>query len=239
MRWIQLGLCTASLFSFASNADAQTPNYQTRNGAILGGVTGGVIGGIVGHQRGDTAEGALIGGAVGAIAGGVLGNNRDNADRQRYQQYQSQHYSGHRHYQGHSYHSHSRPVVVSSPTVVEKRTYVPVKTTVSNARRPVTVSEVISMSQSGVSDSVIVSHLQANGITNVPDVNEVIWMSEKGVSDYVITFMQQNTKTVAAPIVSSSREVVVREEVHPTTTVIQTVPTYRTATPVYVERRGF
>jgi uncharacterized protein YcfJ len=230
MRRIQLGLCVATILGFASNVEAQTPNYQTRNGAILGGVTGGVIGGIVGHQRGDTAEGALIGGAVGAIAGGVIGNNRDNADRQRYQQYQAQQYHYHR----------SRPVVVHSPTVVEQRTYVPVQTKVTTAKRPVSVSEVISMSQSGVSDSVIVSHIQANGILGTPDVNEVIWMSEKGVSDYVITYMQQNGKVSPAPIVqSTNREVIIREEVRPTTTVIETVPTYRTSTPVYVERRGF
>ena len=239
MRWIQLGLCTASLLSFASIAEAQAQNIYTRNGALLGGVTGGVIGGIVGHQRGDTAEGALIGGAVGAVAGGVLGNNKDHAERQRYQQYQSQHYYHHHHHR-------SRPVVVSSPTVVEQRTYVPVHTKVATSRRPVTVSEVISMAQSGVSDSVIVSHLQSNGVANTPDVNEVIWMSEKGVSDYVITFMQQNGKVIPAPIArSASREVVIHEEVHPrTTTVIETVPTYRTSTrhshaPVYVERRGF
>ncbi len=239
MRWFQLGLLAASFVGSASISQAQPPqNWQTRNGAILGGVTGAVIGGIVGHQSKDTAEGALIGGAVGAVAGGVLGNNRDNMDRQRYQQYQ-QHQ--HTHYR-------SRPVYVTEPSYVQQ-TYVPVRTTTVptkvTTRRPVTVSEVITMSQSGVSDSVIVSHIQSNGVSSVPDVNEIIWMSEKGVSDYVITFMQQNSKVTPTTVYSNrpttvqQSDVIIHEEYRPTTVIHSTPVRTHSHTPVYVERRGF
>jgi hypothetical protein len=203
---------------------------NTRNGAILGGVTGAVIGGVIGHQRDDTTEGALIGGAVGAVAGGVLGNNRDHAERR---QAASQYY-------------YQRPTHYHSPTYVEHRTYVPASTHVIT-RRPVTVSEVVSMTQSGVSDTVIVSHIQANGVAARPDVNEVIWMSERGVSDYVITALQQNGNVPRPPRTTVYRsqpsEVIIQEEYRPATRTIITTPsapTYRsTRAPVYVERRGF
>jgi uncharacterized protein YcfJ len=232
-------LATLPGLSLTSSANAQfTQNYNTRNGALLGGVTGAVIGGVVGHQRDDTAEGALIGGAVGAIAGGVLGNQRDHAQRQN-SYYAQPVYTSQPTYVQHTY---VQPTHVR-PTYVEHRTYVPVQPKVVT-RRPVSASEVVNMTQSGVSDSVIVSHIQANGVASRPDVNEVIWMNQQGVSDYVITALQQNGQVVrTAPsnttvYRSYPSEVVVREE-YPQRTVI-TTPTYRPATrPVYVDRRGF
>ncbi|MCU0714788.1 MAG: YMGG-like glycine zipper-containing protein [Pirellula sp.] len=234
MRWIRASWFAGSFLCCASTALGQyapyPQNVNTRNGAILGGVTGAVIGGVIGHQRDDTTEGALIGGAVGAVAGGVLGNNRDHAERR---QAASQYY-------------YQRPTHYHSPTYVEHRTYVPANTHVIT-RRPVTVSEVVSMTQSGVSDTVIVSHIQANGVAARPDVNEVIWMSERGVSDYVITALQQNGNVPRPPRATVYRsqpsEVIIQEEYRPATRTIITTPsapTYRsTRAPVYVERRGF
>ncbi len=230
MRWFRVGFCLVSIGWLNNHVYGQYPqNYQTRNGAMLGGVTGAVIGGVVGHQRDDTLEGALIGGAVGAIAGGVLGNQRDHADRKRY-----------------GYYSYGQPVYVAQPTYIEQRTYVPVQSTPIQprtvTRRPVSVSEIVSMTQSGVSDSVIVSHIQANGVASRPDVNEVIWMNQQGVSDYVITAMQQHGNPRASSASTVYRtyptEVIVREE-YPSSRFVPG-PTYRPSSrPVYVERRGF
>jgi len=232
-------MATMPGLSLTSTATAQfTQNYNTRNGALLGGVTGAVIGGVVGHQRDDTTEGALLGGAVGAIAGGVLGNQRDHAQRQN-SYYAQPIYTSHPTYiqQTYVHPTHVRP------TYVEHRTYVPVQPKVA-MRRPVSSSEVVNMTHSGVSDSVIVSHIQANGVASRPDVNEVIWMNQQGVSDYVITALQQNGQVVrTAPsnttvYRSYPSEVVVRED-YPQRTVI-TTPAHRPATrPVYVDRRGF
>ena len=150
-------VCSALVCSFASNSYGQN---QTRDGALLGGVTGALIGGVVGHQNKETTEGALIGGAVGAIAGGVFGNHRD-------QVYRQQHY---------------HPQVVY-PTYHEHRTYVQVpQQRVVVSRRPVTTAEVINMTRSGVSDAVIVAHIQTNGVAMQPDVNDVILMNQEGVS---------------------------------------------------------
>jgi hypothetical protein len=214
----KIGICSALVCCFASTSYGQN---QTRDGALLGGVTGALIGGVVGHQNKETAEGALIGGAVGAIAGGVFGNTRDQAYRQQYYQPQP-----------------------AYPVIHEHRTYVqapPPRVVVS--RRPVTTSEVINMTRSGVSDAVIVAHIQSNGVAMQPDVNDVILMNQQGVSDYVVNVMQTGGR--GTPVYQQPNNgyrsyqpspVVVREEYHYAEPVYQTRPSYR---PVYVERRGF
>ncbi|HUP76918.1 MAG TPA: glycine zipper domain-containing protein [Pirellula sp.] len=214
-----LCICSSLICSYASTSLGQN---QTRDGALLGGVTGALIGGVVGHQNKETTEGALIGGAVGAIAGGVFGNSRDQAYRQ--QHYQPQ---------------------VAYPTYHEHRTYVqvPPQRVVVN-RRPVTTAEVINMTRSGVSDAVIVAHIQSHGLAMQPDVNDVILMNQEGVSDYVVNIMQtggrsmpvyQQPNTVYRTFQQPS-PVVVREEYHYSQPVYQTRPTFK---PYYVERRGF
>jgi uncharacterized protein YcfJ len=64
--------------------------YNTRRGTGVGGVTGAVIGGVIGNQNDETVEGALIGGAVGAVAGGLLGRQQDINDFHAYNYYQTQ-----------------------------------------------------------------------------------------------------------------------------------------------------
>ena len=213
-------ICSALFCSFASNSYGQN---QTRDGAMLGGVAGALIGGVVGHHNKETTEGALIGGAVGAIAGGVFGNQRDQAYRQQY-------------YQPH----------VVYPTFHEHRTYVHVpQQRVVVSRRPVTTAEVINMTRSGVSDAVIVSHIQTNGVAMLPDVNDVILMNQEGVSDYVVNMMQTGARVPTGypppntiyRTYQQPSPVVVREEYHYSQPVYHArQPTYK---PYYVERRGF
>jgi len=223
-------VCSILVGSFASTSYGQN---QTRDGALLGGVTGALIGGVVGHQNKETTEGALIGGAVGAIAGGVFGNKRDQVYRQQQQYYQPQ---------------------PSYTTYHEHRTYVqaPPQQRIVVARRPVTTAEVINMTRSGVSDAVIVAHIQSNGVALQPDVNDVILMNQEGVSDYVVnalqsggrvtTVYQQPTTVYQQPTTvyrtyPQPAPVVVREEYHYQQPVYQArQPSYR---PYYVERRGF
>jgi outer membrane lipoprotein SlyB len=215
--------CVGTLFvcSIANNTFAQN---QTRDGALLGGVTGALLGGVVGHQKHETAEGALIGGAVGAIAGGVIGNHREQAYRQQYYQPQPTYTT---------YHEH--------------RTYVqaPPQQRVVVTRRPVTTSEVINMTRSGVSDAVIVAHMQTNGIAMQPDVNDVILMNQEGVSDYVVNAMQSGGRVTTvyqqpSPVYRTYTQpspVVVHEEYRYAQPVYQArQPVYK---PYYVERRGF
>ncbi len=225
-------LSTALVATLSGIGQAQ---YQTRDGALLGGVAGAVIGGVVGHQKHETGEGALIGGVAGAVTGGLIGNYRDQQAGQRYYYQPQPHYQPQPQYQ------------VVQPAYPVYRTYQPVPTTV--VRRPVSAPEVINMTRSGVSDAVIIAHIQTNGLLRQPDANEVIMLSREGVSDQVITAMQQlganRVYTAQAPTyVSPSypNNVIVREET------IYSGPVYSTPSyPVYQtyrrypshDRRGF
>ncbi len=197
----------------------------------MGGVAGALLGGVIGHQNKETTEGALIGGAVGALAGGVMGNQQQKAEQQRY--YQSRQ---------------------SYPVYHEHHTYIPAQPQVitTTIRKPVTTSEVINMTRSGVSDSVIVAHIQTNGIAMRPDVNDVILMNQEGVSDYVVQVMQTGTyrptsayRQPATVVRTYQQPVVVQERVYvQPQPVYQSQPVYQARQPVYtrpyyVERRGF
>lgn len=181
--WIATGLLALST---ATTPDVATAQENTRNGAVIGGVTGAVIGGVVGHNHKDqTAEGALIGGAVGAVAGGIFGNQRDKLERQRraYEQQKQQFYQQQTYHYPPGY--QGRPNVIYGNQPVSRTASAP-----RTIRRPVTYPEVIQMTRGGVSESVIVGHIQANGVWARPDVDEVIMLSQEGVSDYVIQAMQ-------------------------------------------------
>lgn len=217
----RLWICTVLFSAIASNCQAQN---QTRDGALMGGVAGALLGGVIGHQNHETTEGALIGGAVGALAGGVVGNQQQKAERERY--YNSQYY-------------HAPNVVYTTPVYHEHRTYVQVPQQRVVTRRPVTTAEVINMTRSGVSDAVIVAHIQSNGVALRPDVNDVILMNQEGVSDYVVTVMQQQgTGYRTVTTYPQPAPVVVQEKVYvqPTPVYQARQPSYR---PYYVQRRGF
>lgn len=154
-----------TLFVLVASSSSTMAQSNTGKGAALGGVAGAVVGGIIGHQNDETPEGALIGGAVGAIAGGVIGHNRDEqiAREQRYQQQMARQ----QYQQQQQYH------------VAEQ------------TRRAVSVSDVITMTRSGIGEGVIVSHIEANGVQRRPEVSDVITMHQQGVSEYVISSMQR------------------------------------------------
>lgn len=139
----------------------------TRNGAVLGGVGGAVIGGIIGHQNDETPEGALIGGAVGAVAGGLLGNAREQQARQRQYEQQQQ-------WQQHHYNTYR---------TVPQRTVI--------TQQGVTIADVLSMTRSGVGESVIINHVYATGLQRRIDTNEIIMLHQQGVTENVINAMQQ------------------------------------------------
>jgi hypothetical protein len=81
--------------------------------------------------------------------------------------------------------------------------------------RAATANDVVSMSQSGVSEEVIINHIRENGIQRRPDVSEVIALHRQGVSERVITAMQaapEGGRPVAPPQPAyQARPVVVQE----------------------------
>jgi len=63
----------------------------------------------------------------------------------------------------------------------------------------VSVQDVISMSQSRLSDSVIVTHIRTYGVAVRPQANDLILMNNAGVSEAVIGAMQTAPLAVAPP----------------------------------------
>lgn len=182
---------------------------RTGQGAVVGGATGAVIGGIIGHQNHETPEGALIGGAVGAIAGGLIGRAQDNHIAQDRYNQQQAYNQGR--------YAQQQAVLASG----------------------VSMSDVVSMSRSGLSEQLIISHINTKGVQRRPEVSEIIAMHQQGVSDYVISAMQNAplaTQVVApypAPqVVTQPSTVIVREQpVYYSTPII--TETYYRPVPVY------
>ena len=119
--------------------------------------------------------------------------------------------------------------------------------------RAVSIADVVNMSRSGLSDSVIVNHIRTNGVIDHVGTHEIISMHNRGVSEHVITAMQQAPRAGSIPhetvVVHSPpprSPVVVREEVR---VFPGPVPVYapprrvryatRPAFPTYPSRAGF
>lgn len=131
---------------------------RTGQGAAVGGAAGAIIGGIIGHQNDETPEGALIGGAVGAIAGGLIGKNQDR-------QYAQQQYIQQQHVQQ-QYYVQQQHIVASGVSIADvvamTRSGVTdplIMNHISSkgVQRRLDVSDIISLHQQGVSDTVISS----------------------------------------------------------------------------------
>jgi len=198
---IRFSLCAAIVVSTVSPSWAQ---QRTTGGAAVGGAAGAIIGGIIGHQNDETPEGALIGGAVGAIAGGLIGRAQDNQIAQQ------------RAYQEQAYYQGQQQVYVQQQAI---------------AASGVSTADVVSMSRSGISDAVIMNHLQTKGVQRRLEVSDIIALHQQGVSDTLISVMQQAplATQLAAPVTSRS-QVIVQQ---PTTIVREQPVIYRS--PVVVQ----
>ena len=187
--FIRLTLALAAVFVPAQISFAQS---RTQNGATVGGLAGAVIGGIIGKQNDETPEGILIGGAVGAVTGGLIGKAQDN-DLQRQRQLQQQ-----------QYYAQQQQVYAQQQAI---------------AYSGVSMTDVINMARSGVSESVIMSQLQAKGVQRRLEVSDIIALHQQGVSDTLITAFQ--AAPMATQIAGAARA---------------PVPSYVQPEPVYVQQ---
>lgn len=171
-----------------SSASAQ---YRTQRGSVLGGLAGAAAGVAIGEHNDKPVAGALIGGAVGIVAGAALGNAQDRrAADQRAYQYQQQQQQ-------------------------QQQSYIYQQQQMS---RTVSLTDVIAMSRSGLSDAVIINHIQANGVRQELQVADVITLHENGVSQQVISAMQRPPMTTSVPVT------------------VAPAPVYHTAPPIVVEQ---
>jgi outer membrane lipoprotein SlyB len=176
---------------------------NTQRGAVLGGLGGAVVGGLIGDHNDKAGAGAAIGGAIGVVSGAVLGNARDkeiNAQRQRQQYYQQQ------------------------------RVYAQQQRQYSQTQAAVSINDVITMTRSGLSDSVVMNQIQTRGVQQQLQVSDIIAMHQQGVSDVVISTMQ-SARVGGAPIYTDPQPIIVQQgPVYVEERVI--VPQYQPA-PVY------
>jgi len=75
----------------------------------------------------------------------------------------------------------------------------------------VTVPDVISMAQAGVSDSVIATHIRANGVARRPTSEDLVALSNAGVSEQTIMAMQQTPPPGAVASPRAAGPVIVEE----------------------------
>lgn len=129
-------------------------------GGLLGGTTGGILGGAIGARDGKAGEGALIGAVAGGLAGAAIGNQQDANEIRAIEQ-------------------------VNQANRGAQAAY---EQAVSESA--ITFAQVVQMTQSGLSEAIIVNQLQVNGVLVRPTPNDLIGLKSNGVSDRVINAIQ-------------------------------------------------
>ena len=183
-------------------ADSSAQNrFHRRRGALLGGLAGAAIGAAIGDKGDNETAGALIGGAVGAIAGGKIGDQKD-----RQIEHNRQYHSGYNYYNGQPHyidptHQHGYPQYVQPDYVYPQPAYpqyrqpyypetvqTPQPAPPTNA--PISPDDVVVMTQSGLSDAMIIQQIRIKGVTQRLTVADVIQLHRLGVREPVISAMQ-------------------------------------------------
>jgi gas vesicle protein len=166
-RWPRLTFCTAAVaittaFSPSiSKAQFGAPFGSSTANQQRGAVTGGIAGAVAGGLIGDNNGEAGAGAAIGGVLGAVAGGIFGNA-RDKEVRYQD----------------NQRQYVQQQQQAVVKQS-------------SVSIADIVSMSRSGLSETVIINQIQSRGVLNQPQVSDIIAMHQQGVSERVISAMQQ------------------------------------------------
>ena len=152
--------CLAALVCFS--ASSVQAQTPVQQGTVKGGIAGAILGGIIGHQNDETGEGVAIGAAVGALAGNVVGRSQQNNAIQQ-QQYRAQLY---------------------------QQEQLRRQQAQESLNRAVSLDDAITLTRSGLSDSLIITQVANNGVQQEIGVSEVITLHQSGVSEQVIRAMQ-------------------------------------------------
>ena len=187
---------------------------------------GGLAGAVIGGIIGHQNDETPEGALIGGAVGAIAGSVLGNAKDQQVQQ---------RYYRHQAQHQAWRQQQVS---------------------RAVSISDVVNMSRSGLSDSVIVNHIRTNGVIDQVGTHEIISMHNNGVSEHVITVMQTAPRagTYSSPAVPQRETVIVERTVPPPPVIVRkevhvVPPAYRPpvrvrystrpAFPTYPSRGGY
>jgi surface antigen len=138
------------------------------SGALIGGGTGALVGGVIGNNsHGRTAEGALIGGAIGAIGGGLVGHGMDKNDEKAAER------------------DHERDYDRRNGANTQGW---------RESSSAVTKSEVITWTDQGVRDDIIIDRIDRSGTVfrlSAADQND---LRDHGVSESVIRAMKDTAR---------------------------------------------
>ena len=154
---------------FVSGPFASAQTNSQRD-AVIGGVAGAIIGGIAGNQNDETPEGIAIGGVAGAIAGHVIGKSKDRNLEEQY------------HYQQ------------QAAQVAQEQQY----QQAVQFQKAISIQDAIALSNSGVSQQLIINQIHSNGVQQEIGVSEILALHQNGVSELVINEMQR--ASVGAPV---------------------------------------
>lgn len=180
---------------------------NTQRGAVIGGLGGAIAGALIGDHNDKAGAGAAIGGVIGAVGGAVVGNAKDKEVTYQRQQ------------QSHAYH---------------QRVYAQQQMHAAQIQSAVGIGDVITMSKSGLSDSVMITQIQTRGVQQQLSVNDILTLHQAGVCEEVITAMQ-NARVGAAPIVTTVTT-------YPTPVIVHerhVVPTYAPPAVYHQHRRAY
>lgn len=207
--------CTIRLTAFLlaclplTRVQAQVrPN--TQRGATLGGIAGAIAGGIIGDNNDEAGAGALIGGAIGALAGGSLGSARDR---------ELQEMAARQRYQ------------------VQQQQWQAAQQQQQVTQQSVSTADVVAMTRSGLSESLIITQIQSRGVQRKLEVSDIIQLHQSGVSETVITAMQRSPvgqPVVQAPVAPQPSQPPVYVERR-----VEVVPTYVVPAPYPYPRRHY
>jgi len=145
---------------------SSAPGTSAQQGAVVGGASGAAIGASVTHNR---ALGAIIGGAAGAAGGYVVGKKTGPLDKR------------------------GEETTVTNPDGTVQTTTV--ATADLNHDGYVTLDEIASMRNSGVSDDEMIRRLQATGLTFDLNDEQRKYLSDHGVSQTVINQLPAINRT--------------------------------------------
>ena len=224
MQKLLLPTCLAACVCFAAS-NLQAQTPVQQN-TVKGGVAGAVIGGIVGHQNDETAEGIAIGAALGALTGNIVGKSQEQ-EALRQQQYQAHLY---------------------------QQEQLQLQQQQERLNRAVSLNDAVAMTNSGMSDELIITQIVNNGVQQQIGVSEVIALHQNGVREPVIQAMQSapigqasiqtpsQYEQAAAPVVTRvASQVVTPVVVRPVpvpSVIVRSTPVYRRPTPSPSYYRG-
>ena len=169
---VKLPLLALLFSTLASPSFGQDPYHYRDRGLALGAIIGGLTGGAIGKNNGNTAAGAAIGVAAGALGGVALGDSMDT-DVARNQAMAQQQFARQQYNAQMSRAVRIEDVIAMSQANLSDNVMITHIHSVGVAYRP-QPNDLITLSQSGVPDSVIRAMQTAPLATAPPPVPQVV-----------------------------------------------------------------